>query len=82
MQDNSMCNRLIAFLGLYLLTFHGIAQVNTVEFGKNRIQHKKFIWKFYESPNFNTYFNQGGLELGKFVAQAAENRAPPRSRRR
>lgn len=72
MQDNSMSNRIIAFLGLCLFSLHGISQVNTVEFGKNRIQHKKFIWKFYETPNFNTYFNQGGLELGKFVAQVAE----------
>ncbi|MCW3107382.1 MAG: D-alanyl-D-alanine carboxypeptidase, partial [Segetibacter sp.] len=72
MQDNSMSNRIIAFLGLCLFSIHGMTQVNAVEFGKNRIQHKKFIWKFYETPNFNTYFNQGGLELGKFVAQAAE----------
>jgi len=48
------------------------AQVNSVEFGKNRIQHKKFNWKFYQSPNFNTYVAQGGVELGKFVAQTAE----------
>lgn len=48
------------------------AQVNTVEFGKNRVQHKKFVWKFYQSPNFNTYIAQNGVELGKFVAQVAE----------
>src|SRR6476619_7243568 len=72
MQDNSMSNRVVVFLGLFLISFHGFSQVNSVEFGKNRIQHKKFIWKFYETLNFNTYFNQGGLELGKFVAQAAE----------
>ncbi len=72
MQVNSMSNRIISFLGLYLISFYSLAQVNAVEFGKNRIQHKKFIWKFYQSRNFNTYFNQGGLELGKFVAQAAE----------
>src|SRR3954452_16077878 len=72
MQDNSMSSKVVAFLGLCLVSICGMTQVNTVEFGKNRIQHKKFIWKFYETPNFNTYFNQGGLELGKFVAQAAE----------
>ena len=76
MQDNSMSNRLIAFIGICLFSFSGFAQVNAVEFGKNRIQHKKFIWKFYQSPNFNTYFNQGGLELGKFVAQTAEQELP------
>ncbi|TAF90276.1 MAG: hypothetical protein EAZ47_11280, partial [Bacteroidetes bacterium] len=50
----------------------GTAQVNAVTFGKNRMQYKKFDWKLYQSPNFNTYFNQGGLELGKFVTQIAE----------
>ncbi|MBI2284672.1 MAG: hypothetical protein HYU71_13245 [Bacteroidetes bacterium] len=53
------------------------AQVNSVEFGKNRVQHKKFIWKFYQSPNFNTYVAQGGVELGKFVAQVAEDELRP-----
>lgn len=55
-----------------LLPLFTCAQVNTVEFGKNRVQYKKFKWKFYQTKNFNTYFNQGGLELGKFVAQVAE----------
>lgn len=72
MQFNSMSNRIVAFLGFCLFSFAGLAQVNSVEFGKNRIQYKKFIWKFYQSPNFNTYFSQDGLELGKFVAQTAE----------
>ncbi len=48
------------------------AQVNTVEFGKNRIQYQKFNWKFYQTENFNTYFSQDGLALGKYVAQVAE----------
>ena len=72
MQFNRMSSRIIAFVGLSLFSFTGFSQVNSIEFGKNRIQHKKFIWKFYQSLNFNTYFNQGGLELGKFVAQVAE----------
>jgi hypothetical protein len=48
------------------------AQVNAVEFGKNRVQYKKLVWKFHQSPNFNTYTSQGGVALGKFVAQVAE----------
>jgi hypothetical protein len=52
------------------------AQVNTVEFGKNRIQHKKFKYKFFQSANFNTYVAQGGTELGKFVSQVAEEELP------
>lgn len=61
----------IVFVG-FLFPVLSMAQVNSVEYGKNRVQHKKFIWKFYQSPNFNTYVAQGGVELGKFVTQVAE----------
>ena len=60
----------------FLLPLFSMSQVNSVLFGKNRVQHKKFIWKFYQSPNFNTYTSQGGVELGKFVAQVAEEELP------
>lgn len=65
----------VLFIAAFL-PFYTYAQVNTVEYGKNRIQYKKFDWKFYQSPNFNTYFNTGGLELAKFVAQVAEEELP------
>ena len=64
------------FLIGFLLPLFSLSQVNSVQFGKNRIQHKKFAWKFYQSPNFNTYTSQGGVELGKFVAQVAEEELP------
>ncbi|MDP1842286.1 MAG: hypothetical protein Q8K64_02610 [Sediminibacterium sp.] len=60
------------FFIVLVFPFLGNAQVNSVEFGKNRVQHTKFTWKFYQSPNFNVYSTQGGVELGKFVAQVAE----------
>ncbi|WP_237722030.1 hypothetical protein [Sediminibacterium roseum] len=66
----------VVFVG-FLLPVLAQSQVNSVEFGKNRIQHKKFQWKFYQSPNFNTYIAQGGVELGKFVAQVAETELQP-----
>jgi len=53
-----------------------IAQVNAVEFGKNKIQYKKFKWKFYEGVNFDTYITQGGLDLGNYVSQMAETELP------
>ena len=64
------------FIVTFLLPLFLDAQVNTVEFGKNRIQYKKLKWKFYQSVNFNTYISQGGTELGKFVAQVAEEELP------
>src|SRR5438093_915985 len=64
------------FIVAALLPFFSKAQVNSVEYGKNRLQYEKFNWKFYQSPNFNTYFNQGGLEIAKFVTQVAEDELP------
>jgi len=49
-----------------------IGQVNTVEFGKNRVQFKKFKWAYYQTENFNSYYSQNGEPLAKFVAQVAE----------
>ena len=66
----------LVLLGLFLFAGQVIAQVNTVEFGKNRLQFKKFKWKYYQTTNFNSYFSEGGQELGKFVCQLAEKELP------
>ena len=52
------------------------AQVSSVEFGKNRVQYQKFKWKYYQTENFNSYFSQNGLALGRYVAQIAEAELP------
>jgi hypothetical protein len=66
---------LIACVSVFWLT-ESTAQVSTVEFGKNRVQYQKFKWKYYQTENFNTYFSQDGLGLGKYVAQIAEDQLP------
>ncbi|RYF87227.1 MAG: hypothetical protein EON98_01255 [Chitinophagaceae bacterium] len=69
-------SRLVA--AVVFLNFFSIAkaQVNAVEFGKNRVQYQKFNWRYYQTDNFNSYFSQDGLELGKYVAQVAEKELP------
>ena len=42
------------------------AQVNTVEFGKNRVQFKKFKWQYYQTKNFNTYFKYRASDKLKY----------------
>lgn len=64
----------IIFLFNVLLSIN--AQVSAVEFGKNRLQFKKFTWKYYQTANFNSYFSQHGQELAKYVAQIAEKELP------
>ncbi len=61
---------------LVFYTIQSPAQVSTVEFGKNRVQYQKFNWKYYQTDNFNSYFSQDGLGLGKYVAQIAEAELP------
>ena len=53
-----------------------IAQVNTVEFGKNRVQYQKFRWEYFQSDNFNDYFTEDATGLGKFVSLVAEKELP------
>ena len=60
----------------FIFSIPASAQVNSVEFGKNRVQYKKFKWKYYQTKNFNVYFNQNGQELAKYVAQVAEKELP------
>jgi hypothetical protein len=67
---------LLSYLLLFAFVSSGLSQVNSVEFGKNRVQFKKFKWQYYQSQNFNSYFNQNGQELAKYVAQLAEKELP------
>lgn len=61
-----------------LSTFSGSvqAQVNAVEFGKNRVQYDKMKFRYYQTRNFNVYFTQNGLALAKYAAQVAEKELP------
>ena len=65
-----------ALLVCGLVALQTQAQVSSVQFGKNRIQYHKFNWRFYQTPNFNVHFTQGGLELAKYALQIAEEELP------
>jgi hypothetical protein len=67
---------LLSLAVMLLLITNTEAQVSSVEFGKNRVQYKKFNWRYYQTRNFNTYFSDGGLALGKMVAKTAEEALP------
>jgi hypothetical protein len=79
MQDhkNHIDKKIFLFLSFFF--FSGLildAQVSSVMYGKNRVQYKKFTWQYYQTKNFNSYFNQNGQELAKYVAQVAEEELP------
>ena len=61
--------------GLFFCTYI-FSQIGTTEFGKNRVQYKKFKWAYYQTDNFNSYYSQNGELLAKYVAQLAEKELP------
>lgn len=64
---------IVFFVSIAEITF---AQVNAVEFGRNRVQFKQNKWQYYQSRNFNAYFYEGGDALAKFAIQVAEEELP------
>ena len=66
----------VLLCSLLIITSDSFSQVNTVEFGKNRVQYKKFKWQYYQTDNFNTYFYENGQTIAKYAAQIAEQELP------
>jgi hypothetical protein len=60
----------------FFIQIDSLAQVNSVEFGKNRVQYRKFKWEYYQTTNFNTYFYEDGKAIANYVAQIAEEELP------
>ncbi|MEO5996383.1 MAG: hypothetical protein ABIN89_06640, partial [Chitinophagaceae bacterium] len=67
---------LSSLLAFFTFSLPAFSQLNSVEFGKNRVQFKKFKWAYYQTENFNSYYSQNGERLAKFVAQVAEKELP------
>lgn len=57
-----------SYVGSFCLSAQGFY----TDFGQNRVQYKDNIWSFYESPDFVTYYYQGGQELAYFCTIVAE----------
>jgi hypothetical protein len=43
-------------------------------YGQNRIQNRKFEWKYFDTKHFRVYhYDRAGRTLGRYVAEEAEN---------
>jgi len=50
------------------------AQSYVETFGQNRIQHRKFLWKYFDTKHFRVYhYDKAGRDLGRYVAEESEN---------
>jgi hypothetical protein len=50
------------------------AQTYTEVYGQNRLQFRKFEWKYFDTKHFRVYhYDKAGRDLGRYVAEEAEN---------
>src|SRR6478752_10171099 len=49
------------------------AQTNLEVFGQNRIQYRRFDWKYYDAEHFKIYhYDRAGRDIARYVAEQAE----------
>ena len=63
----------LAFMACLLVNGVFAQAPDMVTFGQNRVQYKDFLFSYYESDNFTTYFYQGGQDVAKYVIKSAED---------
>jgi Tol biopolymer transport system component len=63
--------RPVVFLLLFL-PFLALAQSPQTEYGKNRVQYKRFNWRYYSTENFDIYYYDGGENNAKLALEFLE----------
>jgi WD40 repeat protein len=62
-----------ALLFLLFVSFTSVAQRSQDQFGKNRVQYKKFTWKLVSTENFDIYYYFEGESLAPIAATHVES---------
>jgi hypothetical protein len=66
--------RLLFLLTLLTAGIPARAQTNIEVFGQNRVQYRKFDWKFFDTEHFRVYhYDAAGRSLARYVAEQAES---------
>ncbi len=64
-----------ALVGLFFLAATQVAnaQANVEVFGQNRVQYRRFQWKYFDTKHFRVYhYDRDGATLARYVAEQAE----------
>src|SRR5690349_1739923 len=71
--NRSVLVALAACLLSFLFNNAAHAQANVETFGQNRVQYRKFEWKFFDTKHFRVYhYDRSGVTLARYVAEQAE----------
>ena len=77
MLHKSICCLLLFLMAAMVLPLPGRAQSYVEVFGQNRIQYRKFQWKYFDTKHFRVYhYDKAGRQLGRYVAEEAEDNIP------
>ncbi len=72
---NTFTLGILAFFCLFFLDSNGqFYNGMQMDFGKNRVQYKEFLWQFYRQKKFDTYFYVGGKNLAEFATTIADKK--------
>ncbi len=70
LRQNIFC---VIVLLLLMISNRSAAQTNMEVFGQNRVQYKRFTWKYFEAKHFKIYhYDRAGADLARYVAEQAE----------
>ena len=56
-----------------MLTVLMVSIASAQYFGQNKVQYEEFKWRYLQSEHFDVYFYDGGYDLARFTAEAAES---------
>jgi WD40 repeat protein len=45
-----------------------------MDFGKNRVQYKEYVWQFFRQKKFDTYFYEGGKNLAEYATTVSDKK--------
>ncbi len=72
----------LMLVGIMLAPRNIYAQINTETFGQNRVQYRKYDWKFFDTKHFRIYhYDRNGTTLARYVSEQAEQDVPMIERR-
>lgn len=65
----------LSFVSGMMLLFATVCftPANAAVFGKNKVQHRYFQWKYITTEHFDLFYNQDGKEIAAFAAEVAED---------
>lgn len=71
--SNIICAMLFAFIILSFAITPLQAQTNIEVYGQNRMQYRKYDWKYFDTEHFRVYhYDRSGRQLARYVAEQAE----------